>query len=279
MIAPTVGGVNFESYDFGPVRARPQELRPMARPKGQSETTNADRAVESVESTPLVGTRFPPLKADFSKDHKTANTYTNKEWASLNDLDRANYIRSVAKRLNELHGLDYSPRVVTCTTFRESCFRPQEMDKVEVNTGAGLCQVSRPTFVDLFNNASWFRSKVAGFQDITDGAVLHKAMAGSMEAQIEGCISIMHQKNIYLGGKPSSDRMPAVLQAYKGNSVNTGNAAQNAAGRKINEDYANKIFTCAECIRNEDKSAKKKADEITMACLEEARNSCGDWGV
>lgn len=188
----------------------------------------------------------------WSTSRPRADRCTHPSWLEMSMIDRAQHIHDSYVELLEAHDLDYSPRILTCKAVRESCLRPQDQSPASNSTASGLSQVTRSTARDLFNRGSWFQPKVYGFTSINDGRTYHDEMKHSILAQMELGLAVLHQKSIDTG----SSNIRTLLQNYLG----TGSAS-------ANQEYANKIYDCAECIVN-------NGNRLSESCLRQARESC-----
>jgi hypothetical protein len=185
----------------------------------------------------------------WSTDRGVANSCTNPRWESMGPLAKAEYIRLTYEELLAVHGMDYSPRILTCKTVRESCLRPQ--DQASTSTAVGLSQVTASTARDLFVRAKWFKPRVAGFQDVSDGDKYHDRMRSSVAAQMELGLAVLHQK--------SRDFKTSNIRIMLGNYY--------GLDAESNKEYSDAIYDCADCI-------KGNQDRLSMDCLNKARNSC-----
>ncbi len=233
------------------VRLKPEETMDDAASaalRGTSETTGFRQQRSGPRRTNPLANRFPPRTAKFSESRKTADSYTNSDWREMDYIQQAKYIMEVSTALTAAHGLPYSPRIIACKAFRESHFRPQDTAPGSRSTAAGLSQVTKSTIRDLFNRGNWFKSKVPGFTEVTSGNTYYSNMAGSMVAQLEIGIAVLHQKSKDTG----SSNIKTILANYYG-----------TVSESKNQAYANAIYNCADCI--------KTAGDVTLACLNKAR--------
>jgi hypothetical protein len=187
----------------------------------------------------------------FSPKRNEANACTHPIWTNMDMLARAEYVRLTYEELLAAHGLDYSPRILTCKAVRESCLRPQDESSASNSTASGLAQVTRSTAADLFRRGEWFTPKVRGFEEIDDGRTYHARMSQSMAAQLELGMAVLHQKSI----DHRTTNIRKLLEGYYGHSA------------KANKEYSDRIYDCAACIQAND-------DRITTTCLRKARASC-----
>jgi hypothetical protein len=217
---------------------------------------NAIRLAVSIdrESTNNSGLLFDPFfnrEGCFAPKRAQADECTHSDWSRMGMLDRAEYVRATYEALLDVHGLDYSPRILTCKAVRESCLRPQDESPSSDSTASGLSQVTLSTAKDLFRRGNWFQSKVLGFDDVTDGATYHSRMSKSVVAQLELGLAVLHQKSI----DHRTTRIRKLLEGYYG------------LNPKANKDYSDRIYDCAACIEAND-------NRMTTTCLKKARNSC-----
>ncbi|MBK7844383.1 MAG: hypothetical protein IPJ71_11905 [Bdellovibrionales bacterium] len=169
-----------------------------------------------------------------------------KEWTRLDTVEKGNELLKGYQELTEAHGLPYSPQILTCKAYKESTFNPTA--KNPGSSAFGLSQATKSSCKDLFARGDWFIPKVSGFEKIKSGAAYYAKMSGSIIAQMEVGLAILHQKS--LDGSLKS--LSSTLMAYRG-----------SASAKINRSYAQSIVECGKCI--------KKASAVTEECLEIAR--------
>lgn len=267
------------TIDLGPAPAIPETY---TIEKSWNEATSPEGLNELplIRSTPPPrrgsGQGFPPRVAKFSASANTVAEYTNAEWLRKPRLDQAYYLHDLIVDIQKRHGFNYSPRILLCKAYHESCFRPQVAN--EVSTAAGLSAVTKATLKDIFNRGDWFRSQTPGYGNITTGEEYHARMAESMELQLEAGIAVFHQKDLDTNLK-HTENSPELLKLYLGNPTKMqedetdDQRAAREANIKKNKDYADAIFMCArEIVRATKKSGGKVT--ITMESLKLARSSC-----
>ncbi len=238
--------------NIAPVTLAPETLQEGGPDNGnRSEVTGGGQQSRPRRTGSALSNLYPPRTASFSESRRTADSYTNVEWLGMSDLQRANYIMEVSQALVSAHGLSYSPRVLTCKAFRESCFRPQDTTPGSASTAAGLSQVTVSTARDLFSRGGWFQSKVPGYTEVRDGRTYYNNMAGSMVAQLEIGMAVLHQKAL----DNNTTNIKTLLARYYGTSSSTQN-----------NNYANAIYNCAQCIVD--------SGQVTLQCLGRARRAC-----
>ncbi len=249
-----------ENRKLAPVRDRPATLN---ETQAVSETTGGKSSTATVTRNVQRGSSglnndFPPRQAKFSRSRSTSVGYTNTSWLAMSTVQQAQYLMGKYKTLAGLHGLRFSPELLTCKAYRESLlnlggrkiFQVQRITSVKSSTAAGVSQVTKTTARDTFARGRWFRSKVPGFEGITDGTTFYNQMAGNMIAQMEFGMAILEQKR--RDGGFRSDH--SVLQAYYGHPK-----------KSCQKNYADKVTSCTNCL---------KSSGVSVRCLDRALGGC-----
>ncbi len=189
--------------------------------------------------------RYPPRVAGFSKNLNEAKQFTNAEFLKLSLVEKGQHIHDVAQSVIKAHGLEniYSPRIITCKNYKESTFIPQIAARH--SSAKGMSQVINGTVDAVFDQTD-FRFQTPGFEHIKKGSMFRKHMAKSMNAQIELGIGVLEVKRAESG----VSRIKTLLGRYYGRN------------KVCNKDYANRVYSCAYCI--------KKAKKISQKCLNKA---------
>ena len=207
---------------------------------------------------PIYQNRYPPRtnaiarNPDYTERFNTADSYANSEWLALGTVNQGEYLMSVFEALNKLHGFNYSPRIMTCLSYRESEFRPQvgaySSDPAMPTTALGLTQVTQTTAVDMIDRFG-FQPQVYGYVGST-GEEYFQSLSGNMILQMEAAMGVMYLKN---GGDKDPSNIIGSLQRYYGTSSNS------------DHNYAQAVYDCAICIRDE------HANRVHMDCLKKAK--------
>jgi len=235
-------------YEIRP-RQRPEfaapetSLRPMLRP---------DDLVQCGEFC----NDYPPRRAEFVSSNTPRPTYsaTNSNWLALSASERATYIYQRYERIlaAQNYPCNYSPRILTCKSYRESMHYPQWQTAISGSSAAGLAQVTRRTMRDMLERPGFrFNSVIPGFQNRRGFNDLWDAQKGNMLLQLDLSLGVMERKRIDNG--LSCDSIEPFLRAYYGNP--------RAA---CNTDYSEQIYKCAVCIQG-------NGNRITESCLEESK--------
>ena len=196
---------------------------------------------------------YPPQRAKFSRRLSESISCTNTGWLTLSTVEQASYIYGAYRRLVQIHDLDYPPEILMCKAFKESMgqyngrkiFQIQRQTSVRRSTAVGISQVTKSSARDLFDRGRWFRSRVEGFEDISDGAVFYSRMGGNVIAQMELGLAILHQKKLDTNAR----YLTSVLGFYYGNN------------QDCNREYARRIKRCGDCV---------SGGSITERCLDRA---------
>ena len=196
---------------------------------------------------------YPPQRAEFSRRFSESISCTNTGWLSLSTVEQASYIYGAYRRLVRIHNLDYPPEILMCKAFKESMgqyngrkiFQIQRQTSVRRSTAAGVSQVTKSSAKDLFDRGAWFRSRVEGFESISDGGVFYNRMGENVIAQMELGLAVFHQKKLDTNAR----HLTSVLGFYYGNN------------RDCNREYARRIKRCGDCV---------SGGSITERCLDRA---------
>jgi hypothetical protein len=188
---------------------------------------------------------FPPRKAAFSTNRNKARCYANNTWNSLSYEERAGYIDDIYSALLKIYQnpsdsgdpkYRFSTRILTCKAYKESNFDTQIGN--ESGSGAkGMSQVVDGTGVDLFNRRPRFRSKIPGYEHITQYADFVKAMAGEPALQLELGLAVMERKRTDFD--LDVNQVKPFLENYLGSNDSSAN-----------ETYAQEIYDCAACVKD-----------------------------
>lgn len=186
----------------------------------------------------------PEDTSDIEKYRQVRNQaieFENANWTTLPRPDKAQYIFGIYEKLLKMHqkpndlSYRFSPRILTCKTYKESSFHPQ-MGNHKTNA-VGLTQIVPDTLNDIFNNERLaFRSKLPRFSNIDNGPDFQKVMLWDPVAQMEAGLAVMESKRRY--GGHSGDSVRPILESYLGSSPDN------------NKAYADSIFKCARCAEN-----------------------------
>ncbi|MBK9039958.1 MAG: hypothetical protein IPL83_12480 [Bdellovibrionales bacterium] len=169
-----------------------------------------------------------------------------KEWSELELVERGKALIKGYQELTRVHGLSYSPQVLTCKAYNESTFDLRA--KASSSSASGLAQTTKSTCRDLFTRGDWFSSKVAGFEQIKNGATYYAKMKSFPLAQMEIGLAILHQK--FEESNPKN--LKTALKRYRGDDDPT-----------INETYAKRILNCEKCLIG--------SSAVTIECLNKAK--------
>jgi hypothetical protein len=200
---------------------------------------------------PIYRDRYFPRVSQFARDEdmvdrfRNADRFGSEEWQKLRDEEKGEYIMSVYEALIKLHGYDYSPRIMTCKTYRESAFKPQI--GAYTSTAIGLSQVTQETTVDLVDRFG-FEPKLFGLTGVT-GAEYYEALKNSMVAQMEAGLGVIYMKSQDFG----KTKIKSILEKYYATSSD-----------EENEHYAQTIYDCADCI-------KQNENKVLQKCLDKAK--------
>ena len=199
---------------------------------------------------------FPPRSPIFLKGVRPQNTYdvTNKEWIALSAVQRATYIFEKYKLILERqkYECDYSPRILTCKSYRESMHFPQWQTPIEGSTAAALAMVTQETMKDMLTRRGFeFNSVIPGFEGNRDYENLWFNQQAHMLLQMDLSIGVLERKRIDY--KLNCDNIKPFLKFYYGHPRD-----------ECNKDYSNQIYSCAKCI-------KKNKGVVTYECLTKSK--------
>jgi hypothetical protein len=198
---------------------------------------------------------FVPRKASFSDDRNQARCFANKSWNNLSYEDKAMFIDDTYRILLHLHqnknnpnddSFKFSSRILTCKTFKESSFDPQ-IGNESGSSAVGLGQVLTGTAEDLLGPRIGFRSKLPGYENVSDYSDYKTKMAKEITLQLELSMGVLEMKRNDFN--LSIDNIKPLLQRYLGSSSDSDNEA-----------YANSIYDCAAC-------AKRNNGMFSQECL------------
>lgn len=199
--------------------------------------------------------KYPPVKADFSADLNTAQSYANPEWNKLTRPEKASYLFGLYELLLKLHqkpndpAYRFSPRVLVCKLYNESSFDTQigNLD----SSAKGLSQVLDGTADDVFRSDRLnFRSVLPGYEHISEGPKFREIMADDPTAHMELGLAVLESKRRDFS--LSGESVEPVLKAYLGGS------------EEANKAYAEAIYNCALCV-------KQNKNKFTVECLCKAK--------
>lgn len=252
------------AYDFAPARQRPQIQTASVATSGGSETTSTRKRSKTSSNDPLYND-YPPRTPAFAVGYSAALKNTSSEWMSLNKIQQAQYLFDKYNALLAAHPFPLQDAsLLLCKTQRESntsvnghqYFAPQVTTTVPRSDASGISQILSSTAADLFNRYSFFRSRVAGFENIHNGRQFHQAMAGNMIAQMELGMAVMEMKRRDVGCRTQK----CLAGHYYGKEGNC------QSGVSHNDDYASKVLACKSCIDSQG---------ISYTCLNKAtRGAC-----
>ena len=222
----------------------------------QAEVTEPGPLRITIQADPPPGAtgipeRYPPRTPQCSTDVNVAEDRANENWNALSNVQKARYLMDTYKLLLERHGYDYSYRILTCKSYRETGFDYMLETGAAGSTAAGLSQVTQETAIDLFARTS-FRSRLGGFEDYS-GQQIYNALCESMLLQMEIGLGVMHMKSRDNNG---TENAMHIMAAYHGHRTQ----------HCCNELFGRAIYACADCIL-------KNGDQPTQACLDKAKYS------
>ena len=205
---------------------------------------------------------FPPRKATFvpSSTPKKTEGATNAKWVSMSASERAKYIMDHYKRIQEKtqYGCNYSPRILTCKTYRESLFHPQWQTAVKNSSASGLAQITKTTMKDMVNRYN-FKSVIPGTTHMRSFTEFWKGQQSNILLQMNLSLGVFDMKrkdmqsknrkskNKKSKNKPHCSSIKSILRKYYGNPR-----------QSCNNDYADNIYGCAVCIRDNNNQISKR---------------------
>lgn len=193
---------------------------------------------------------YPPRTSRCAKDVNVAEDRANERWNALSNVEKARYLMDTYKLLLQRHRYDYSYRILTCKSYRETGFDYMLETGVEGSTAAGLSQVTRETARDLARIG--FHSRLRGYENY-NGEQIYGALCESMLLQMEIGLGVMQMKS---HDNKGTENAMHLMAAYHGHPTQ----------HCCNELFGRAVYACADCI-------KKNGDQPSQDCLDKAKYS------
>lgn len=220
-----------------------------------AETTNNQPlriVVQGSNTVPVFTFGFTPRTPQFSDDRNQARCFANQNWNNLTFAERAGFVDDTFKLLLTLHQRPndnqyrFSSRILTCKMFKESSFDTQ-IGNESGSSAVGMGQVLSGTAEDVLSDRIGFRSKIAGYEGISNYEDYKAKMASEIALQLELSMAVLEMKRRDFGYDGSNVKL--LLKRYFGSPSDADNDA-----------YANSIYDCAACVQ-------RNNDQYTQDCL------------